>query len=696
MSIHFFTTGSQFEWKQTMFTVDRVSFQAGTLRIEEAATGEGQTESLEHLMEAFFAGELRFTLGREGTHRKPIEQDLSDYPPHLAQIARQRYEIVRPLLALNPSERATEVISQRIAEVKAAWRSEANSALPICPVSRRSIYRWLSLLENNNGDVRSLVPHTHLRGAPRKSRLPNSVDALTRQVIQQLYKSREKATLTDLRLEIAARLAEENRLRSAHDQLSLPSNYAILERTRQMNLLDQYALKYGQREARRAVKQYTKTPRPKLPFEVVMLDSTSPDILVLDDQDDLPVGRLTMTYGLDYATTYPAGFYLGFEPASYYTCLETLYHIILPKSEVPQLYGTHHAWKPCGVPSTIVVDNGPEFDNQHLRDACLAIGSELVYAPVETPEFKAGIERFFRTQNEGLLHTLPGTTFSNPHQRGDYDSEGQACLYFKDLLRLIHIYVVDVYAESFHQGIGGIPARRWEAAMQTGFMPRLPASAKDLLILLGRVTYRALHHYGIEFLSLRYNTPQLGQLRFQLKEAARHSQTNADASAMNVKIKYHPGDLSRLYVFNPFAALSESPYIEVPACDPEGYTEHLSLWKHAIICNRVRRTRDKVDYAALGRAKQQIREEIRQLQARKRKTSSKGIARWNGTSPSLTPAQPSHPTATPPPQPPTACAGTEPKASLPSMGPAQTEAWDITFDLPKGCSADFVPEMRAR
>ena len=93
--------------------------------------------------------------------------------------------------------------------------------------------------------------------------------------------------------------------------------------------------------------------------------------------------------------------------------------------------------------------------------------------------------------------------------------------------------------------MGGIPARRWEAALRTGLSPRVPASRDELLILLGRVDYRTVNPYGIEFEHLRYNAPALGALRYRLK-------------GQRAKIKYHPGDLSRVYVFDPF----ENCYLE--------------------------------------------------------------------------------------------------------------------------------------
>ena len=465
-------------------------------------------------------------------------------------------------------------------------------------------------------------------------------------------------------------------------QLPIPSRRAINRRVDQLDLREWLEAKHGKPAARRLLHQSSQHARPQLPYEILELDSTRADYIVLDDEDDLPLGRPTLSYGLDRATGYPVGFHLGFEPPSYLSTMECLYHLIRKKEDVRQRYGTAHDWNPYGVPAQIVVDNGSEFANQHLEDACLCLGSELVYAPVRTPEFKAGIERYFGSLNTGLLHTLPGTTFSNPQQRGDYDSPHLACLSLSELTRAIYLFTVDVYAQETHKdgrGLTFIPARRWETALQNGFRPPLPNSAHDLLLLLGRVTTRTLQPYGIEFENLRYNCAALGPLRQRLAGAP-------------VKLKYHPGDLSRLYLCNPFAPAGEDKYIEVPACDPDGYAQNLSLWKHRVILRYARAQQARPDLAALGRAKREIRALIQAAKGRKGQRGRKAMARFETTTPSLVergaPAMDSSPTG------PGLAAPTGGLLSLSELlaedtrsGSANDDGWALTLSAPLGGEA---------
>ena len=258
-----------------------------------------------------------------------------------------------------------------------------------------------------------------------------------------------------------------------------------------------------------------------------------------------------------------------------------------------------------------MIDNGKEFIGRDLEDACLLLGIVLQYTPVRTPQFKAGVERMFGSMNTMFFHALPGTTFSNPVERGNYNSAGQACVYLSEVDKMLNIFLVDIYAQRFHHGLNGIPARQWDEKVQHGFAPALPPSAEELPVLLGRTTTRVLHHYGIEFASLRYNCDDLLALRTRLK-------------GQPTKIKYHPADLSCLYVFDSL----EQHYIRVPALDQE-YTQGLSLWKHRIIRQAVLEMQDQVDLVALGRAKRKIQQIVDAARQRKRQSTRTRIARWD-------------------------------------------------------------------
>ncbi len=59
----------------------------------------------------------------------------------------------------------------------------------------------------------------------------------------------------------------------------------------------------------------------------------------------------------------------------------------------------------------------------------------------------------------GLVHVLPGTTFSNVGQRGSYDSDKAACLTLDELERWLAVAVDKYYHLRPHEGLVCASAR---------------------------------------------------------------------------------------------------------------------------------------------------------------------------------------------------------------------------------------------
>lgn len=619
MSAQRFSAGKRFQWQDATYEIRRL-LPEGKIDIENVFTGDVTVVELLALIGALFDGKLRFVLDGKLARPSPDGEsstqsrfaDLASCPEHLLVIARRRLDAIQPLLAMKPQDRTRLAVEARVQEILVTDTSEQSHGLDES-ASTASIYRWIRDYTQSGGDLRALIPATHQRGGEGASRFSEEVEAIVEGAIQDKYWVREAVTIDDVVYEVAVRLDAENRSRAAHEKLKAPSRRTIARRIEALDPRSKFTVKHGKRAARQEFSQYGSTEYSPIPLERVEIDHTRIDLIVIDDLDNLPLGRLTLTYCLDMATRYPLGYYMGFEPPGYLAVMECLHHSICPKGNTREKYGTEHEWIAYGIPSTLMIDNGKEFIGQDLQDACLLLGIVLQQTPVKTPHFKAGIERLFGSLNTMLFHTLPGTTFSSAQQRGDYDSVKQACVYLSDVDKIMNIFIVDIYAQRFHRGIEAIPTQRWEAAMQPGFSPRVPPNAEELSILLGRVTERVIQHYGIPFHCLRYNCSELTPLRTRLK-------------GDKVKVKYHPADLSRLYVYDPF----EQRYIEVPALD-QAYTDGLSLWKHRIIRRAAREEYNSVDLVALGRAKRRIQEIVEAGRDRKRMGTRARIARWESS-----------------------------------------------------------------
>lgn len=615
-----FTLGTRYLLQGQVYLVRQVLVDR-RLVVENQSFGGQATVTQDDLCEAWARGDLRFEVHGPNTRHSsdsPIATtytfaDFQHLPPKLRDEAWRRYQLIRPLLLLPLKERTRQAIAAHAARISkhAAGGAPASGKRAAVgeAVSRTSLERWMTAFIRSGYDIRSLVPATERHGGKGQVRLDDRLERLVSGVLAECAAAPAYRTTHDVYLMLVSRVAEENRALPADQQLTLPGAMTIYRRIRAQgaaHILRRRASR-GEAHAESAV---LPGPAPTRILERVEIDHTMLDVFLVDEEDRLPIGRPTLTYALDAYSGFPFGLYVGFEPASYRTVQHCLLHGILPKADTHRLYGTQHPWSAFGLPETLVVDNGKEFIGRDLDDACGQLGIILERMPVRTPWFKGSVERFFRTNNTGLIHTLPGTTFSNILERGDYDVFQHACISLSAFWKILHIFLLDIYAQRWHEGVEGIPAKIWAENLQAGFIPCLHNTVEEVRILLYRGEERTVQRSGIDFESLRYQSPALARLRSTLPEGTR------------VRIKYDPADLSALYVFDPTGS---GAWLPVPAVDTE-YTQGLSLWKHRVIRSYVLRQKQEVDIYALAAAKQHIQEIVAREFAQTRKSRGRKTA----------------------------------------------------------------------
>jgi len=606
-----FSRGKQIRWEGTIYWIGALR-DDGTVVLHDLTTDDRSVYSIAELTRELFDGRLEFVV-TEPEKPSPVSDslDLSSYTDHQIETARYRLSVIQPLLATTRQQRSVKFIREYIASLQ---ESETNPTSKANKISVASLYRWLKIYQGSNDDIRSLIPDSTAQGGKNGIRIDDEVNAVVNEVLHDLYLTRTTITIDALIWEIARRIQTTNNQLPADKRLKMPGRATVGRRIQALDIELKLEAKHGKRAARRLTTQYGEMPEPTVPLERVEIDHTLLDVLVIDPTDNLVLGRPTLTFCMDVTTRLPVGFSVSFEPPSYTTVMECLAQGIMPKTDLCRRYETRHDWPIYGIPYMLVTDNGREFIGNDLADACACLGITLAHMPVRMPQFKGTIERQLGTISRMYVHAIPGTTFSNPKEKGDYDSTEQACISLEDLERTLCLYLVDVYSFKLHEGIGTTPYRKFQALTEDGFSPRLPESRNDLLVLLGRTTTRKIQPYGIEFEGLTYNETALARLRLNDKEKA-------------VKIKYDPRDLSRIYVFDE----REKLYLEIPAV-AQKYTAGLSLWKHSVIRAYARKEYEKVDMAALGESMQRIRDIIAEGRARQKSTAGKRVGRWGGRS----------------------------------------------------------------
>ena len=148
--------------------------------------------------------------------------------------------------------------------------------------------------------------------------------------------------------------------------------------------------------------------------------------------------------------------------------LETKFPVLMtPDSPTQRVGGAPSAlFAPARHSSRLLsLDNAKEFHSLALRRGCEKYGISLEYRPPGRPRFGAHIERYLGTLMR-RIHGLPGTTYSNPLERGRYRSEARASMSMAELERWIALEIAGRYHQSVHRGIHAVPAKVWSRTMR--------------------------------------------------------------------------------------------------------------------------------------------------------------------------------------------------------------------------------------
>jgi len=606
--------------------VVRQVLRDGRLLVEDQSVGGEAVVTRAELTAAWAEGRLRFAVRGPGARASggavlATAYTIADF--HLVAEgeraeAWRRYTLIRPLLVLPPHERTRRTIAQHL--VDARMRHGPDLGGGPGAVSRTSVERYLRAFEASGGDIRALAPAT-TRGDAGGSRLGVEVEEMIQGVLAECRAAPAQRTVRDVYLMVVNRVRDANVARPPEERLPLPSRNTVYRRVGAVGPATVLRRRPGPGE-RRAAAGVRPGPRAMRPLERVELDHTALDLIVVDEADRLPIGRPTVTLALDVYSGLPAGVHVGFGAAGYGAAMRCLLHSILPKEDARARYGTKNPWPVYGLPETLVVDRAPHLVGGDLGDACGQLGIALDPSPAKHPWFKGAIERQFRTHNTGLVHGLPGTTFSNVLARGEYDSAGMACISLARFREILHVYLLDVYGQDWNRGVGGVPATRWAEAVAAGWAPALHHDAAEVRILLGRAAVRTIQRAGIDHLCLRYQSTALDALRRALPVGTA------------VALKYDPEDLGALHVQVPVAQRDpEGPaWLRVPALHQE-YAGGLSLWKHRVIQGQARVERGRaINIEALAEAKGRIQtvveEEFRRTRRGRRRVA--GGRFWGG------------------------------------------------------------------
>jgi putative transposase len=435
-------------------------------------------------------------------------------------------------LAARRADVIRELAAQRVVSLE-----DADAAATRLGVSRRQVYVLVGRWRAGEGLVSDLLPGTS-NGGRGGGRLPDQVEAVVREVLQTRYLTRQRRPVASICREIA----RECKVRG----LRAPSRGTVLRRIALLDPARAASAREGP-DAARALRSAGGVP-PEVTglLEQVQADHTPVDVIVVDEQYRLPVGRPYCTVAIDVASRCVVGMVVTLEAPSATSVGLCLAHAAADKRPWLELLGVDAAWPMSGKPLELYTDNAAEFKSEALRRGCEQHGIRLRYRPPGRPHFGGIVERVIGTMMQ-MVHELPGTTFSSTADRGSYDSGGKAVLTLGELQRWLALAVACYHGE-VHEGLGRTPAAVWaEKAAQDG-TPTTVASETAFLVDFLPVVRRTLTRTGFTVGHVQYYCDALKPWIARREQLGRFV------------LRRDPRDISRVWALDPDA----NTYLEVP------------------------------------------------------------------------------------------------------------------------------------
>ncbi len=488
-------------------------------------------------------------------------RDLSTYRQDLQAAAKRRQYYLTRLVGDHSKISVAKELRPKIQKI-AIELGDTNPPSPI------TIYRWWRSYHHTKS-VSRLIDGRQRSGRPRVT----TYDTYLEEAVAKIYLDPQKHPASAVYDEMCLNIGIANQQANQNLQIKCPSRATVYRRiaSLEQDLVDQARL--GKRAAERKYRPVTGAIKVQRILERIEVDHTPLDLIVIDEDTALPLGRPWLTVAIDRYSRMIMGFYVCFHEPSSFSILQCVKRAVLPKESWLQKYPDIKEQWPChGIPELIASDNGMDLHSDAFVQVCEEMGVQLLFCPAKEPEYKGSVERFFRTISQGLIHRLPGSVFSNVDQRGDYPSEEVAAIDLKTLMHLLTKWVVEVYHCSKHRKLGMTPLAKWTDGLADRSI-ELPAHPEQMDVLIGIPAQRMLFRYGLEMDNLFYNSADLQAI---------FGRAGAD-SRLELSLKYYEDDISYIHVLDPYNAA----YLRVPATDWD-YAAGLTRHVHTLIQAAVR------------------------------------------------------------------------------------------------------------
>jgi putative transposase len=466
-----------------------------------------------------------------------------------------------------------------LANQRIVTRIEAEAAAKKLGVSSREAYKLIARCRSGEGLLTDLAPRVS-SGGKGKTRIPAAIEKMIADVVESYYLSRQ-------RLSVAA-LVREIRMRCVKLGYQAPARNTVEARIRRLDPKKVTGSREGYRATKRLRPAAGESPAPEAPLDLVQMDHSPVDVIVVDESSRAPIGRPSLTLAIDVFTRCIVGMLLSLEAPSATSVGLCLAHTVCSKQGYLLRLGLEEIeWPMHGKPKVIHLDNASEFHSDALQRGCEQHGIGQDFRPMNEPHFGGIIERVIGTAMK-MSHELPGTTFSNVQERGAYDSEAKAVLTLQELEKWL-VLAVASYHKTIHSTLKVPPATFWNRNVRTEMIASV-RDEKSFLIDFLPVVKRSVGRTGFVIDHISYYADSL--------KPWIASRDRLDKFI----IRRDPRDLSRVWVLDP----PSNQYIELPYRSISNPS--VTLWEHKKAVARLRELgRAEIDEAAIFRMVEKMR-----------------------------------------------------------------------------------------
>lgn len=237
-------------------------------------------------------------------------------------------------------------------------------------------------------------------------------------------------------------LADGSALQEPHPDLHITEGQFRYQVNQHESKLDQLTKRIGRSKVAKDKRILTGHSRELIPHpgHTYVIDSTIGDIYLVGSLDRrLLIGRPVIYAVIDAFSSAIVSIHVALEGPNMEQAQVALYRAMTDKEELLKTLGVTSLLEglPAGCKPTFLYSDRGELLSDGARDMAEVIRiSQSLSAPYRA-DWKSLVERYFGSQNEGVIHWEPGAVRARAKDRGDRDVRLDAVLTVNDLLRIL-------------------------------------------------------------------------------------------------------------------------------------------------------------------------------------------------------------------------------------------------------------------